>query len=97
MSHATPAAPSPARFGPAAHVLATADAARTVLLDPRRGEYYTLDEVGGRVWTLLAGGATAAELADRLAEEYDAPLETLLADVSALLDGMAAAGLVERR
>ena len=85
------------RYEPAPHVLAAAQGGRTVLLDPRGGHYYGLDEVGGRVWALLAGGATADEVAARLGEEYEAPPEVLRADASALLDRLAGAGLALRR
>lgn len=79
-----------------ARVLATRVGEDTVLLDLGRGQYYTLNEVGGRVWALLGEGCTVQDIVCRLAGEYDAPAEVIAADVSALLESMARSSLVER-
>ncbi|HEU4561555.1 MAG TPA: PqqD family protein [Longimicrobium sp.] len=68
-----------------------------VLLDPVGGEYFGLDEVGVRIWELLPAHPTAAGLAERLAQEYDAPRERLQADAAAFLGQLAGLGLVARR
>lgn len=68
-----------------------------VLLDPVGGEYFGLDEVGARIWDLLPAHPTAAGLAERLTEEYDAPRERLEADAAAFLGELARLGLVARR
>ncbi|HLQ23970.1 MAG TPA: PqqD family protein, partial [Gemmatimonadales bacterium] len=60
----TTAVPSPTlrkyllseRFRPLAHVVWARHADATVLLDAERGQYYTLNEVAGRVWELVAAG-----------------------------------------
>ncbi|MFL5539365.1 MAG: PqqD family protein [Longimicrobiaceae bacterium] len=67
-----------------------------MLLDPVGGEYFGLDEVGSRIWALLPAHPTAAALADRLFDEFDAPRETLAADAARLLGELAAAKLVVR-
>ncbi len=67
-----------------------------MLLDPVQGEYFGLDEVGTRIWALLPDHPTAAGLADRLFEEYEAPREMLAADAARLLGQLAAMKLVER-
>lgn len=90
---AVPAAPT-APFRQATHVVSTGEGDRTVLLDPVGGEYYGLDEVGTRIWQLLPQAPTAAALADRLFEEYEAPREQLEADAAALLGKLAALKLV---
>ncbi|HEU0078137.1 MAG TPA: PqqD family protein [Longimicrobiaceae bacterium] len=92
------AAPAPhdAPFRRAVKVVSAAEGDRTVLLEPVRGEYYGLDEVGTRIWELLPVYPTAAGLAERLHDEYDAPRERLAADVAALLGKLAALKLVER-
>jgi hypothetical protein len=92
----TAPAPQDAPFRRAAHVVSAAEGDRTVLLDPAQGEYFGLDEVGTRIWELLPAHPTAAALADRLFDEYDAPRETLLADAARLLGELAAARLVVR-
>ena len=68
---------------------------RTVLLDLKGERYYGLDEVGGRLWTAFAAGATARAAAEALADEYDAPLATLIADAEAFASRLVDAGLLE--
>lgn len=90
------AAPADATFRRSDAVMSTGEGDRTVLLDPVGGEYYGLDEVGTRIWELLPDHPTAATLADRLFEEYDAPRERLEADAATLLGQLAVHGLVVR-
>ncbi|MBI4410085.1 MAG: PqqD family protein [Gemmatimonadetes bacterium] len=78
----------------AAHVAAAHHGARTILLDARRGRYYGLDEVGGRIWELLEPGASLARVVDTLEQEYDAPRAVLAADTAALLARLWRRGLV---
>jgi hypothetical protein len=85
-----------ARFRRAQKVVSAREGDRTVLLDPVRGEYYGLDEVGTRVWELLPDHPTAAALAERLHTEYDAPRDRLAADAAALLGKLAEVELVVR-
>ena len=88
--------PPDAPFRRAEHVVHAVEGDRTVLLDPVGGEYFGLDEVGTRIWELRPGNPTAAALADRLLDEFDAPRETLAADAARLLGELAAAKLVVR-
>src|SRR4051812_31261034 len=88
--------PLDASFRRAEHVMSAAEGDRTVLLDPVQGEYFGLDEVGTRIWELLPAHPTAAGLADRLFDEYDAPRQTLAADAARLLGELAARKLVVR-
>jgi hypothetical protein len=71
---------------PAPHVATAVQADRTILLDVRGGRYFSLDEVGGRVWALLEAGLTLPEIADRLADEYDASRDRIARDVAALVE-----------
>ena len=65
------------------------DAAGTlVLLDLDSGQYFSLDGVSARVWELCDGERTVGAILGTLAEEYDAPPETLRADVLAFLQEM---------
>jgi pyrroloquinoline quinone biosynthesis protein D len=75
-------------------VLAQAAGATVVLLTPDTGEYYTLNEVGGRIWELADGTRTAAEIGGVLQEEYEAPAEEIAADVLEVLGELAQEGLV---
>lgn len=68
-----------------------------VLLDIDSGEYYSLNEVGGRVWELCDGTRSVGAIAETLCTEYDVPQETTLADAHELLASLADAGLVAER
>ena len=84
------------RFRPLSHVIWTRHADATVILDVERGQYYTLNEVAGRMWELLVGAEPLVEVLRLLRDEYDAPPDTLEADLSALVGRLAGAGLIER-
>jgi transglutaminase-like putative cysteine protease len=62
---------------------------RTVLLDLRRERYYSLNEVGTRVWALLGDGVDVPTIIARLGEEFDAPIEQIADDVDLLLRRLA--------
>jgi len=66
----------------------------TVLLNLDDGQYYALDEVGGRVWELSDGSRSVREIAGALAAEYDAPEAEIQADVLELLQELMGEGLV---
>ncbi len=65
-----------------------------VLLDPSDGNYFALDDVSGRIWDLCDGNRTVAEIAATLCAEYDAPRETVEADVMEFLGELLTDGLV---
>ena len=65
-----------------------------VLLDFERGTYFGLDEVGARIWQLVADGLTPAAIAERIVAEYDVDIDVAARDVEALLDQLAAKQLV---
>jgi hypothetical protein len=66
----------------------------TVLLDLASEQYFGLDRVGTRIWTLLNEGAGADAVVETLLEEYAVERETLAADVDELLARLAEAGLI---
>jgi hypothetical protein len=66
----------------------------TVLLDLASEQYFGLDSVGTRIWTLLNEGAAADAVVDTLLGEYEVEREMLAADVGELLDRLAEAGLI---
>jgi hypothetical protein len=78
-----------AQFVRAPHVRSVVHGDRTVLLDLRRERYYSLDEVGTRVWELLGDGADVQTIATRIGEEFDAPVEQIATDIQALLRRLA--------
>jgi hypothetical protein len=59
------------------------------------GVYYSLNPVGARVWSLLQEPVVVEQLRDRLLVEFDVERDRLEGDLSQLLDGLAAAGLIE--
>jgi len=65
-----------------------------VLLDFERGIYYGLNPVGARIWELFAEGKSTDEIADVLTEEFDVERTDAKKDVEALMDDLAANGLV---
>ncbi len=83
------------RVRPAKNVLCRGVAGESVLLDAASGSYFGLDEVGARIWALLAAGEPLERIVTVLAGEYDAPEERLRADLLALVEELAANRLVE--
>jgi coenzyme PQQ biosynthesis protein PqqD len=75
-------------------VLARKGAEEFVLLDPESGAYFTLDEIGGRIWELCDGTRPLDEIAAILAGEYDAPREMIATDVKELIEDLARENLV---
>jgi Coenzyme PQQ synthesis protein D (PqqD) len=65
-----------------------------VILDLGRGEYFSLDEVGVRIWEALDGGKTLASVVTALAAEYDADEVQLSLDVAALAEELLSRHLV---
>lgn len=59
-----------------------------VILDTDASEYYGLNEVGTRIWTLLEEPKTFEELVSALLEEYDVDRDQCEEDVSKLLRQM---------
>jgi hypothetical protein len=67
-----------------------------VLLDADRGLYYTLNDVGGRIWELLAAGEPVIEILRCLGDEYEVPAETLQTDVDTIIKQLLDSSLIER-
>jgi hypothetical protein len=69
-------------------VLMQRAAGTLVLLDLDDGHYYALDEVSGRVWELCDGTRDVSSVVAALSEEYEAPIETIRADIQEFLEEM---------
>ncbi len=69
--------------------------AEAAILQLQTGIYYILDAVGGRVWALLQQPTRIDQLRDNLLSEYDVAPDRLERDLTALLDDLAAEGLIE--
>lgn len=66
----------------------------TVLLNLTNESYFGLDEVGTRIWQVLAETSSPSEVVTRLLVEYDVTPEQLRGDVERLVMQLAEAGLV---
>jgi hypothetical protein len=80
------------RHGP--KVITQQGAEALILLNLDDGHYYALDEVGRRVWELCDGSRTVAEIVLAVGQEYDAPVQSIEADVLELLTDLARDKLV---
>jgi hypothetical protein len=70
-------------------------AGETIIAGLRTGNYYGVNEVGARVWTLVQMPITAADIQRVIATEYEVAPERSAADVLALLARMADERLIE--
>jgi len=59
--------------------------------------YFTLNATGVAAWEAIAAGdvPTAQRVAERLVESFDVELPTALADATAIIEELFAAGLLE--
>lgn len=72
-------------------------AGEAVILHLGSGTYFGLDEVGARIWELIAEPRPVAEVRDRLTEEYEIDAERCTADLLRLLGELAEHDLIETR
>lgn len=56
---------------------------------------FALSEVGAYIWELLPLCESEEEITDKLLEEFDAPRETVKADVSEFLSALREMGLID--
>ena len=93
---ATPASVTLAtRVQPSAEVLAQEVGGEAVLLDLAGERYFGLDPVGTRIWALLAQAPVLEQVHATLCEEFQAEPARIETDLLALVQQLAAAGLVE--
>lgn len=78
----------------APRVLAQQAQDEVILLSLDDGAYFTLNEVGSRVWELCDGSHTTAQIVDVICAEFDAPVDVVTADVLAVVQDLASEGLV---
>ena len=65
-----------------------------VVLNPTDGQYFSLDDVGGRIWELCDGSHSVTEIAELLSGEYDAPAAAIQGDALEPLGELDREGLV---
>ncbi|HEU4585889.1 MAG TPA: PqqD family protein [Gemmatimonadaceae bacterium] len=83
------------RFKPEPLVLSVVHDTDSALLDLRSQRWFTLNEVGTRIWVLLSRGTEHAVIVELLAEEYDAPFDVIADDTRAILSALVSARLVQ--
>ncbi len=65
-----------------------------VLLDPAGRMLRGLNETGARIWALIDGKRSVAEIATVISREFDVPLVTAQADVAGFISLLVGHGLV---
>ncbi|HXC25865.1 MAG TPA: PqqD family protein [Gemmatimonadaceae bacterium] len=77
------------------HIAFVTHGERTVLLDIRASRYYSLNEVGGAIWSMLGDGLSVEEIIETLTVKYDVTRQRAADDVSQLVDALTRHALVE--
>ena len=67
----------------------------TVILGLASGEYYSLEDVGARIWEIIQMPKTVKEIRDAIVNDYNVDPERCERDLLAVLQEMAEEGLVE--
>jgi hypothetical protein len=67
---------------------------KQVLLNLADGQYYALDDVGSRIWSLCDGTRAVKDIVGALCDEYDAEPTTIESDAMELLADLFDAQLV---
>lgn len=84
-----------ATFEASKNVVTTEQADMAILMDLRSGRYFTLNPVGGVIWSELAAGSSVDQMTSRLTETYDVSAEQAMLDVQELLGSMLSAKLIK--
>jgi len=84
-------------FVTASSAISTELEGEAVILDTAASEYYGLNAVGTRIWTLLQEPKTLDEIVDVLLEEYSVDRDQCEEDVRKLLNQMMEKNLLEIR
>jgi hypothetical protein len=67
---------------------------QVVILQYETGTYFTLNEVGMKIWKLLEQGKTLQEILDELLREYDVRQEQLRQDLLNVVNQLKERGLI---
>ena len=70
-------------------------AGEAAILNLKSGVYYGLNAVGARIWSLIQEPKTVEDIRDTILNEYDVEPERCERDLLALLERLAAEGLIE--
>lgn len=66
-----------------------------ILLNLDTETYFTLNETGIRMWEILSSTSSVEDAAAQLANEYDAPLDVIRADLDEFIQTLRKAQLIE--
>jgi hypothetical protein len=75
-------------------VLAQEMKGELLLLRPNDGAYFSLNEMGARVWELCDGSRSARDVAETISKNTGAPISTVEGDVIELVRDMVSEKLV---
>jgi coenzyme PQQ synthesis protein D (PqqD) len=67
----------------------------SIILNLKSGIYFSVDEVGARIWALIEQPMSIAAIRDAIVAEYDVEPGACERDLRAFIEGMDAAGLIE--
>jgi hypothetical protein len=76
------------------HVFSTGHGPALVMMNLATDEYFSLNEVGRRCWSLLADGCGSDEVASQVSAEFATPLPRVQDAVERLMTDLQAAGLI---
>ena len=68
---------------------------QVVLMSVGQGSYYRIDEIGSRIWSMIAAPLSIQALCDRLLTEFEVSPETCEADVLAFLNDLLEDDLIQ--
>ncbi len=68
----------------------------SVLLNTENGVFYGLDEIGTRIWELIAKYQETDSVIQQMLKEYEVKEQKLKEDVDSLLDSLIKKGLIEK-
>ena len=75
-------------------VIAQESSGALVLFNMDDGQYYSLNEIGNRIWELCDGSRSVGQVVSILCEEYDSPAEIVNSDALELLEELVIADLL---
>jgi hypothetical protein len=75
-------------------VIAQENSGALVLFNMDDGQYYSLNEIGNRIWELCDGSRSVGQVVSILCEEYDSPAEIVNRDALELLEELVLADML---
>ncbi len=66
-----------------------------VILDPKSGYYYGLNDVGSLIWKLIQAPKTVSQIRNAVLDEYEVTPEECDPDILELLEDLQSRGLIE--